>query len=115
MKESNVLKGLPEEAIEVRQEDLVKLVQEAYALSRPQGMGHVHYRSGGLDTPEAMKIVGVGRHDDLFPEDVDRINKTCHGVYDIPVLSLDYVHGRAVKLTVWKTPGGQTLCKGAVA
>jgi hypothetical protein len=64
--------------------DLVKLTQQAYALSRPQGMGFLHFTEGELSQADAQKLV-------------DRSS----GQSRI-ALSLDYVVGRAVKLTVFK-------------
>ena len=64
--------------------DLVKAVQEAYALSSPQGLGYLHYQEGGLTEDEAREFV----HED----------NRC------PV-SLDYVKGRSCKVTVFKREG----------
>ena len=64
--------------------DLKKFVKECYNLSRPQGLGHLHFEPGELTDEEAV---------DLINED----SRT-------PV-SLDYVKGRAVKMTVHKQDG----------
>jgi hypothetical protein len=55
------------------------LIREAYALSRPQGMGFLHFTPGPL------------------PEDQVEFLVTSRG---FDGLSLDYVNGRAVKLWV---------------
>lgn len=67
--------------------DLIKLAQEAYALSRPQGLGFLHYEKGGLSEEEAQELV-------------DYQALSTH-----TALSLDYVKGRAVKLHVFKRNG----------
>lgn len=70
--------------IDVTGVDLVKLTQEAYARSIPQGLGFLHFTDGPLPEAEARRIV------DRFANN-DRI-----------ALSLDYVRGRACKLTVFR-------------
>jgi hypothetical protein len=66
--------------------DLVKLAQEAYRLSVPQGLGFLHFTSEPLSVEEAKTLVNLeGRS---------------------IVLDMDYVHGRAVKLCVRKNEGG---------
>lgn len=62
--------------------DKVKLVQEAYNLSKPQGMGYLHYSPGNL-----------------AQEQVERIAMAPGGI------SMDYVQGRAVKLHVFERDG----------
>lgn len=65
--------------IEITGCDLIALVKKAYALSRPQGMGFLHFREGELSDEDAQQIVNNPRGIDL-----------------------DYVHGRAVKFWVQK-------------
>lgn len=65
--------------IDITGTDLVKLAQAAYELSRPQGMGFLHYQEGGLTDEEAASLVREG---DRFP------------------LDMDYVKGRSCKLRV---------------
>lgn len=68
--------------IDVTKVDLVKLAQTAYALSGPQGLGFLHFTEGGLSEEEAKSIVNA-----------DTNNRWC-------ALSMDYVHGRSIKLHV---------------
>jgi hypothetical protein len=71
--------------------NLVKFAQDAYELSTPQGMGFLHAKAGGLDEGEAQAIV------ERFKDD-----NHC-------ALALDYVHGRACKMTVRKGEEGYEL------
>jgi hypothetical protein len=64
--------------------DLVKFVQRVYDLSSPQGLGYLHYVNTPLSEEEAKEYV------DLNPK------------YGRNVVSMDYVHGRACKMQVWK-------------
>lgn len=67
--------------IEITGVDLVKFAQKAYELSVPQGLGFMHFTPRPLDESEAKEMICMeGR---------------CP-------LSMDYVHGRACKLTVFK-------------
>lgn len=75
-----------EDMIEVTSIDLKELIKAAYKLSRPQGMGFVHFEEGELDKDSINKII-------------DKTNN------DYCALSMDYVKGRAVKLTVFKEDG----------
>lgn len=65
--------------IEITGCDLVALVKKAYALSSPQGLGVTQFREGELSDREAQLIA-------INPNGI----------------SLDYVHGRSVKLWVKK-------------
>ena len=56
------------------------VIRAAYDLSTPQGLGFLHARPGGLDD-----------------ETIARIKESESGLY---AASMDYVHGRAVKLTI---------------
>ena len=66
--------------------DLVKLAQEAYKLSVPQGLGFLHFNPEPLSESEAEQCI---HPDDRFMR-----------------LSMDYVNGRAVKLTVREEKNG---------
>jgi len=70
--------------IEITGADLVKLVKTAYDLSKPQGMGFVHYKPGPLPDSEARDLVKVEGE---------------------VAVSLDYLHGRACKMNVWRKEG----------
>jgi len=72
--------------IDITGADLVKLVKEAYALSSPQGMGTLHFKPGSLDDDQAKAIV-----------------EARGGV------AMDYVKGRAVKLSVVTHEGRQYI------
>lgn len=72
------------EKIDITGSDLVAVVKAAYELSRPQGMGLMHFTPGPLSDEQAQQIV-------------DQQSKTGR-----IALSLDYVNGRAVKLTVFR-------------
>lgn len=64
---------------------LTEVAKAAYDLSRPQGMGFLHYQEGSLSDEDAAKLVN---------ED----HRSCP-------LEMDYVRGRAVKLTVFRKDG----------
>lgn len=77
----------PNSDIEITGCDLRLLVQKAYELSRPQGLGFMHAKPGPLSDQEVDSILSrshVGR----------------------PV-SMDYVNGRAVKLNVRRDADGR--------
>lgn len=74
--------------IKVDKLDLVKFTQDVYSLSTPQGLGHFQAKEGGLTENEAKEIVGRFSND-----------KYC-------ALSLDYVQGRACKMTVSHSEDG---------
>ena len=61
--------------------NLVKFAQKAYDLSRPQGLGFLHAQAGGLSEAEAKDLIS----------DTGRI-----------ALHMDYVHGRACKVCVFR-------------
>ena len=72
--------------IDVTGIDLVKFVQAVYRISKPQGMGILHYKAGELSEEDAKAIVKR-----------DETSSTC-------ALSMDYVHGRACKMGVRREP-----------
>lgn len=73
--------------IDVTDAPLEAIVRAAYNPSRPQGLGHLHFQPG-----------------DLTDEEVARIINTTGGP-SIVALSMDYVKGRACKMTVFQNDG----------
>lgn len=73
----------------IKELDLIKFVQDVYSLSSPQEMGFLHYRVGDEMTTEQAKEI-LAR----FPAD-KRL-----------VLRLDYIRGRACKMSVYRSKGG---------
>ena len=71
-----------QDMIEVTGCDLRVLVKTAYRLSIPVGLGLLHFKEGGLDAVATDKIVA--------------------GSYHNMVLSMDYVQGRSVKMSVYR-------------
>jgi hypothetical protein len=67
--------------IEVTSVDLVEFAKAVYDLSSPQGMGFMHARQGPLSTYDARECL--------------RDEGRC-------VLDMDYVHGRACKMHVFR-------------
>jgi hypothetical protein len=71
--------------IDVTGVDLTKFAQKAYDLSIPQGLGYLQFKPGGLS-------------------DIDVLE--CLGKPDARVaLDMDYVHGRACKMIVFREDG----------
>lgn len=75
---------MKENMIKITGVDLVRFVQKVYDLSKPQGLGFMHYEKGGMSEQDAKAIADTAR-----PE--GRI-----------VLSMDYIRGRACKMTVFR-------------
>lgn len=73
-----------ENMIDITGVDLKELAKAAYDLSRPQGMGFLHFEEGALTDEEAASLIQEGSRGDRFP------------------LDMDYVKGRACKLHVIK-------------
>lgn len=73
--------------IKVTGASLTELVKAAYDLSLPQGMGFAHYEPGPMSDERAQAIVGRHAADSRI------------------AVSMDYVNGRAVKMTVFRTGG----------
>jgi len=73
-----------ENLIEITGANLVDVAKAAYSLSRPQGMGFLYYQEEELSDEEARGLI---TDDERCP------------------LSLDYVKGRACKLTVFQSEG----------
>jgi len=68
--------------IDVTDVNMVKFVQKVYELSQPQGMGMLHYQSGGLTSAEATELINADG-----------------------TVNLDYVKGRACKMYTRKKEG----------
>lgn len=71
--------------IDITGVDPVKFVKTVYALSKPQGLGLLHYQPGELSDEDARRCI-VGEGDDAR-------------------ISMDYVRGRACKMTAWHENG----------
>lgn len=69
--------------------DLRKLVAAVYANSSPQGMGFLHFKEGPLPDEAIDKIISMETY-------------ATRSGGDGPIVSLDYVQGRACKFTVWR-------------
>ena len=70
-----------QDMIDITGVDLVELTKAAYRLSAPQGLGFLHAKDGELSDEEAQRLI---QDDPYMP------------------LRMDYVHGRACKLGVYK-------------
>lgn len=81
-----------ERMLNVTNVDLKLFVKTVYSLSVPLGMGMLHYTEGDLTDKEAEKLLEVD--DSVFGRDTTRFG-----------VSLDYVKGRACKMTVHKHDG----------
>ena len=77
--------------IEITGVDLVEFVKKVYELSVPQGMGMLHYTPNPLSDEEAKQIVDRFKGDKML------------------ALSMDYVKGRACKMTVRREDGKLTI------
>jgi hypothetical protein len=73
-----------ENMIEITGADLVEVVKKVYDLSKPQGLGFLHFNANPLSNEEAKEIIAIGS---------PRKNV---------VVDMDYVNGRACKFTVFK-------------
>ncbi len=69
--------------IDITGVDLKLFIKKVYDLSKPQGLGFLHYTEGSL-----------------MDEDIDNILK--HANYNDVILSMDYIKGRACKMVVFK-------------
>ena len=70
--------------IEITGIDLNLFVKKVYDLSKPQGLGFLHYTEQPLIDEEVNSILEHANYNDVR-------------------LSMDYVKGRACKMTVFKT------------
>lgn len=77
--------------LELENIDMRKFISAVYELSVPQGLGFLHAEPGGLDKDTL----------DLFEKEY-RYNANS-GV--ACVLSIDYLRGRACKMSVWQENG----------
>ncbi len=77
--------------IDVTDVDLVKFAQKVYELSKPQGMGFLHYTSDPLTTEEAEQLVESCKNDTMC------------------VLSMDYIKGRSCKMHVRRSGDKLTI------
>lgn len=75
--------------IDITGVDLRKFVQEVYDMSIPVGLGFLHARPGGLSDADADAIINR-------EEPNGRI-----------AVSMDYVHGRQCKMTVFRSDDGR--------
>lgn len=66
-----------------------ELIRKAYELSAPRGLGHIHYRKGGLGESEVDEIIAAA-------------GKTGFNRY----ADMDYVNGRSVKMPIYFADGG---------
>lgn len=73
--------------IDVTDAPLEAIVRAAYSFSRPQGLGHLHYQPGDLTDEEFAQII------------------TATAGPSFVALSMDYVKGRACKMTVFQQDG----------
>jgi hypothetical protein len=64
--------------------DLKSFVKKVYELSVPQGIGFLHFTPNPLSDKEAEEIIELYKNDKRI------------------ALSMDYVNGRACKMTVYK-------------
>lgn len=70
--------------IDITGVNLVKFVQEVYNLSKPQGMGFMHFTPEPLSDSDAARVIDESKNDTFIE------------------LSLDYVNGRSCKMTIFK-------------
>lgn len=77
--------------IDITDVDLRDFVRQVYELSVPIGLGFVHYRP-----------------DPLTEKEVDDLLSMCASKQDEPwELYMDYIHGRACKMIVWRHSDGR--------
>lgn len=81
----------PEYHIDLTGVDPTLMLKAAYDLSRPQGMGFIHFKPEPLTDQECEAILARG-HDHL-------------------VFSTDYVNGRAMKLALYRDGDKQYMKK----
>lgn len=70
--------------IDITGVNLVEFVKKAYELSRPQGMGYLHFTQDPLSDDEANYIISKSQNERF-------------------AVDMDYVKGRAVKMGVRRT------------
>lgn len=74
-----------DEMIDITNIDLKEFAKKVYDLSRPQGLGFIHFQSGGLNEDEAQQLLDSRKNDSRL------------------ALNMDYVNGRACKMMVFRT------------
>lgn len=75
-----------ESRLRIPDDKLITVIKKAYDLSEPKGMGHLHYTPGPMTDDEARSVISKFQ---------DRTG-----------IHLDYLQGRAVKLSIWKDDYG---------
>jgi hypothetical protein len=75
----------PDHYVSVPAARLPDLVRGAYDLSRPVGMGYLHYEPGALTDDEVQQIIAVPQ-------------------MGSGVVYMDYVKGRCCKFNAWRDP-----------
>jgi hypothetical protein len=78
--------------IQINRENLPKVIAKAFDLSKPQGMGILHFMPGPIPEDELSWILASA----------DEAKLTDH-----KKIRLDYVQGRAVKLSIHYDEGSQ--------
>jgi len=73
--------------IEITDVDLIQFAKKVYELSNPQGLGFLHFTPKPLTDEEAKELVDNWKDDKQF------------------ALDMDYVSGRACKMTVYRENG----------
>lgn len=85
--------------------DMTKLVNAVYDLSRPVGMGFLHFKEGALPADDLESIIkhANAQHTSwLVAVREQNINgKHPSFAQQRSILSLDYVNGRQCKMNVW--------------
>ena len=82
-----------ENMIDVTDANPIDLIKAAYALSVPVGLGFLHATDGPLSDMDAQSILDAERPDGRI------------------VASMDYVHGRQVKMTIFRKDGRHHINK----
>lgn len=82
-----------ENMIDVTNLSLTKMAKLAYQMSKPVGMGILHYREGELSDEDAQELVNNCKDDRQM------------------ALNMDYVHGRCCKFRVFKENGKHYINK----
>ena len=79
---------LPPDVVEITGCDLSQFARDCYDMSTPLGLGHLHYTPGPLDGGTVEQILRSEK--EVSPYE----------------LNMDYVLGRAVKMTVYRDDDG---------
>lgn len=72
--------------------NLIEFVKEVYRLSVPAGLGWLHFTEEELTNEEAREILDLWKNDKQF------------------ALDMDYIKGRACKMTVFKKENKLYIC-----